>query len=219
MRYIFLIIYFFTVVTAMSQVRDFELWTGSEVNYAVTKKLDISLEEEFRFFDNSTRLLEHHTEFKMSYDLFKWVKTSFAYRLSQENNRFDQFENQHRFTLDARFREKFDRFRVGYRLRYQHAYSAYYASETGKVPNRIIRNRLTVEYDIKNFKGVPFVEFEYYFPLHTEFYVDKYEVSVGFEYGLSKNMDAQISYSYRKQVWSDVPINRNILALAIQYDL
>jgi len=219
MRYILIIICFFAALHASGQLSDFELWTGSEVNYGVTKKLDLSLEEQFRFFDNSTRLLEHNTEIKIAYDLFKWMKTSFAYRLSQENNRFDQFENQHRFTLDARFREKFHRFGISYRLRYQQSYSAYYASENGKVPDRIIRNRLTIEYDIKNFKGIPFAEYEYYFPLHTEFYIDKYEFSVGFEYSLSKKMDVQIAYSLRKQVWSDMPVNRNILALSIQYDL
>jgi Protein of unknown function (DUF2490) len=218
-KVLLLLIFILLSTLSQSQINDFELWMGSEINYDLTNKIDLSFEEEFRFFDNSTRLLEHLSEIQIGYSFYKWLKTSVSYRLSQENNWFDQFENQHRFTANARFRKKKKRFVFSYRIRYQHAYTNYSSSNTGKIPNRVLRNRLSIKYDIKNFKGLPFVEYEKYHPLSSENSFNKYEFTLGFAYPLSKNMDAEIEYSYRKQSWSDIPLNRSILAFAVRYDL
>ena len=218
-RFLILTLFVLTFLFAQSQVNDFEIWTGTKFGYDLTTNVDLSFEEEFRFFDNATRLLQHHSEIQIAYSFNNWLKTSVSYRLSQENNRFEQFENQHRVTLNARLRKKVKRFRFSYRLRYQHTYSEYNSSIEGKVPNRIVRNRLSAKYDIKNFKGFPFIEYENFFSLSSESSINKYETTLGFSYPFSKKMNGKIEYSFRKQVWYDIPINRYILVIAVNYDL
>lgn len=218
-RFLLIIVLVGAVCSAHAQLKDIEIWTGSELTYKFNKKLDVSLEEEFRFFDNATRLYEHLTEIQARYDVKKHIRVAMAYRFSQENNRFDQFDLQHRLAADVRYRDKFERLQLTFRLRYQQVYTAYFSSENGKIPNRVLRNKLTLAYDIKNFKGEPFVEYEHFYAFDGNNAMDKYEFSLGMEYKLSKNMDLEMAYAYRLQVWSDRPVNRNIFAVAVNYDL
>jgi uncharacterized protein DUF2490 len=214
-----IIVFLFITFLALGQYSDFESWYGISVSTKIFKKTNLFAGEEIRFFDNSTRISEHHNEIGIDYRLSKSIKLDIAYKYILENSLEGYFANQHRFALDGRYRYKKDRWLFTYRGRIQMLFSEYYSSEDGKIPSYIIRNKFEVKYNIKNFKGFPSIGYEHYFFVNSLIPEDKFSIYTSFQYRLSKKMDAEISYIFRKQIRSDIPINRYILSFELSYDI
>lgn len=220
MKIIFTLLFCIPVLV-FAQQNDFESWYNVKASGKLSKKITVKLGEEIKLFDNSTRISEHHTELGINYKIWKnKLVASGAYRFIKEQQFNTLYCNYHRITLNLRYRYKIDRFRFYYRVRYQLKYQNGYAQDHNLDNSIFIRNKIQVKYNIKGFKGSPFIHYENFHSItKTINQVDKYSIGAGCDYNISEKFDFSLEYMLRKQLNNDIPLNRYILSFSLSYNI
>lgn len=216
-------------------VQDFELWTGVQLQKSLLEnKLSLGLTQEFRFDDNSTSINNYFTEFEAGYELFKDFRLDAGYRFIR-NNKNSGYSNKGRFFMDANYKTKLDRLKIGYRLRYQN--HTFIGDPDSDATNKY-RLRLKFDYNIKNWKFDPYFSAEgfyaqttnriNYIPTITEVEkvagFQKLRLTVGTQYKFNKTISLGGFYRYEREFGS-YPLNYNtprnffIAGLNLKFDL
>ncbi len=217
-------------------VRDFELWTGVQLEKSfLDKKLEFGLTQEFRFDDNATSINNFFTELQGDYTLFDGFSLGAGYRFIR-NNRSDGYRSEGRFFLDANYKHKIDRLKISYRLRYQHQ------SALGDVVDDDVYNkyrlRLKFNYNIPNWKLDPYFSMEgfytqttnniNYIPSITESErvsgFEKLRFTVGTSYSFNKTISLGGFYRYERELGSfpfyyNTPRDYFIAGLNLKFEL
>ena len=139
-----------TVVTS-----DLEQWTSIGISKKINKKWEMSLEQNFRFKEDASQFDVYFSDLGIDYKFNKHFYIGANYRFYQNKNNEGDFKTQHRWSTDITYKHKIKRFRLAYRIRFQNKDEDFYTNESG---NNLynLRNRLSVKYNIKNFKLDPF---------------------------------------------------------------
>ncbi|MFT5310599.1 MAG: hypothetical protein ACI9LA_000920, partial [Bacteroidia bacterium] len=102
MRSLFLFVSLITFSSAVTgQGWDFGTWHKVNVGGELTKKLSLSVEQQVRLNENSSRLDQAFTELGLGYDLPKGFALNGAYRFSWSQNEDGSFFNRHRYNIDV----------------------------------------------------------------------------------------------------------------------
>ncbi|WP_075602446.1 DUF2490 domain-containing protein [Saccharicrinis aurantiacus] len=156
-----------------SQVtQDLEMWTSVAVQKKVfNNKLSLNLNQQFRFDENSSRLYEYFTRIKADYEIFNNLYLGAGYRFIKTGNSDKGFSTEYRFNTDITYKQKIDRIRLSYRLRYQNRTNA----KNKDLSNKKYRFRLKLDYNIKNWKYDPFFASEIFYAKkdYNESYIDE----------------------------------------------
>jgi len=203
-----------------SQVYDAELWKGIELEKGIGKKLVVSIKEQVRLDNNISRFKSTFINTGLSFRLSKGLGLSGGYRFTIRESKYDQ-----RWFTDLGIKPKklHPRLDLGIRLRYQQDYAI------GSNIERAIRPKISLKYDQKKKKGKdkkkqidfrPYISGEVFYEISykgNEF--NKYRLSSGFSYPLSKRNTVRLSYTYQQEFNTTNPKYSSIFAAAFTVEL
>lgn len=199
-------------------VKDLELWTSAGVSKKINKHWKISLDQEVRFINEMSAFDVWFSDLGIDYKLNKHIRFGTNYRFYQVENDNAQLETQHRLSVDFKYKQKIERFGLEYRMRFQNKDEDFLDNESDKnIAN--IRNRLSVEYDIKNFKADPFFDIELYRRMYDleNGRLSKLRWTLGVQFPVYKNSDIKLFYRLDNELNEMYPKDTYIIGLGYSY--
>jgi hypothetical protein len=191
---------FFITSISFGQV-DRSLWLSGGAKYSYSKKLDFYGEMNFRM--EPTVLNTLFTEFSVKYELTKWFKPSFDYRIISDRNEFGNYHLSQRFNVNGNLSHDWNRFEIGARVRVQGAFSRVRSTENSFsdiAPG--VRIKPEILYDINNSIFSPTASCEWFFDndAYTGIYVNKIRASVGVDFEMIGPYNVSLKYMYGKSI-------------------
>jgi hypothetical protein len=182
-----------------AQVNDAGLWTNITLEKRVMKDLDLVFTEEFRFNENITELGTFFTDVGADYRIVKGFKAGLYFRYINKRQLDNSYSQQYRYYSDLSYKQKIKRFEAGYRVRFQVQYQDPGRSETGRVPEWYIRQKLSFAYNTKS-RFDPYLSGEIWYGLNqprSQF--DNVRISAGIVTRVTKYQSLDIGYIFQKE--------------------
>ncbi len=198
--------------------RDLEQWTSVEISKKLGKRWNISLNQEFRFIQDVSRFDVYFADLGVDFKLNKHFSIGANYRLYQNKNNDGVFKTKHRWNADFQYKHKISQFKIAYRLRFQNKDEDFFKSD---IINNMysIRNKLSANYNIRNFKLDPFVAAELYShfnkTISAEF--NKLRWTAGLKYSLNKFGDLELFYRIENEL--NQTYNKNTYIIGLGYKI
>ncbi len=156
----FLLIFVVCKLTIFAQKNnDAGLWATFTVQHAISKKINLVVDQEFRLKENYQRINLFYTNAGLDYKLNKFIKISPSYRAIQKRRLNETFSYRHRLMLDVAAKKKFQQFTFSERVRYQCEVQDFNTSRKGKLIEQFLRFRTDLKYNI-NKRVTPFISCE-----------------------------------------------------------
>lgn len=203
-----------------SVIRDFEIWNNFSVSNEISKKWDIGLSEELRFIENAGKLDILITELTLDYKINKRFKIGVEYRFYRNTKNDGSYEFQKRSRAKLSYNKKIDRFRLTYRLSFQNKNENVWLNETTTdVPTYNLRNKISVDYNVKKIKLKPYLSTElfrlYKQDITPEF--NKYRITAGANFSIFKNTRFELFYRLDRELNTGYPKSTNIIGTSLKY--
>ena len=211
-----------TLLTLIAQNEDvYENWSSIEVDYALTKNIDIYGGGQLRVKSVGDSYNKSFYELGAKIKINDYLSSGFGFRGIDELDDVgniqghEQFNRYHAFLTGAYDFKKFD-FRL--RLQFQRK------NEVGisdSVNNDFFRTRFEVRYDIKGWKADPRIGIELFTKddLNFDENYKKYRFSFGTKLNLKGPNSLTIKYILQEEVRVDSPISPHILRLNYNYSI
>jgi len=200
-KHTLLTIFIFTILSVKVDaqetkvVSDLEQWTSIGISKKLNDHWKLSLDQEFRFTNDISRFDTYLTDLGVDYKINKHFTVGANYRFYQNKNSEGLFQIQHRWNTDFQYKQKIDRFTLAYRLRFQNKDEDFFTSESN---NNLynLRNKFSVDYNIKKFKFDPFFSAEIYRQIEdiNTTQLSKLRWTLGLEYSLKNFGDLELFY-------------------------
>ena len=175
-------------VASNAQIDDVGLWLGASVNKKITREMEVSVAEQFRFNHDITDIEQVLSDAGVSYNFNKKFKAAFHYRFMNKNAE-TYYSKRHRLYLDLSYKEKFGIVSLTLRERVQEQYTNIYSSERGKIPTWVLRTKLSAKFDVDK-KYAPYVSGELYYlfddPREGDHVFTAYRTELGFVYEFNR---------------------------------
>lgn len=185
-----------------AQQDDAGLWTSVGLKHQITRRLSVSLAEQFRFHQNMSELDQFFTDVGLDYDLLKSLKVSVNYRIISKN-RLTYYSTRHRSYIDLAYKVKLKPFTIGLRQRIQNEVRDINSSDYGKVPEWYSRTKLSVKLDL-NKKYTPYVSTEYFYIIDNfkeqDHVFDKDRYEIGVDYDFNRRSSLNLFYLIQKDI-------------------
>lgn len=207
-------------VVSLAQ-NDFQSWNTIRVSKKINKTYSASLDQEFRFDHNSSRLGEYFSNLGISHDLNKYISVAANYRFSRELTNSRNILHSHRYHFDLSYGYKFDRIKFSYRARYQSTYDEIGASDDWQVPSSYFRNKISIEYNVRMTRAIPFAEAEIYYrtgPFSAKGF-SKYRLTAGINYNLKNGNEVSVFFRRQAQINSGANSSDYILGLMYEFKI
>ena len=210
----------FFSIPLKAQVNDAGLWTSVKVETELVKNLNASILQEFRFNENITELGAFYTEAGLDYKINKHFQVEVNYRFSQKRQVENYYSLRHRFSIDLKYSKKLKPFELKYRIRFQDQYADIGRSKDGGVPEYYLRNKLSLQWDLKK-AYTPYVSVELFSPLnYPRFYAfDNIRSTAGVEYAFTKRHKLDLYYMIHKEVNMSQPYTYFVVGIGYIYKL
>ena len=194
--------------------RDLEQWTSIGLSKKINKHWKISLDQEFRFTKDASQFDIYFADLGLDYKFNKHFSLGANYRFYQNKNTNGVFQTEHRWSTDFQYKHKISRFAIAYRLRFQNKDEDLFTNESG---NNLynLRNKLSVDYNIKNFKLDPYFNMELFrrFENGEDSYFNKIRWTLGIEYPITKKSDIELFYRIDNELNQDYAKDTYIIGL------
>ncbi len=214
----FILFLFVHFGTAYTQTNDFEIWSSVQFRKDIGTKITLILKEEFRFNENAARIDEYFTELGIAYSLNKYVEVTAYYRFIKEQQPISVYNNCHRFYGDVKIEYEIKRFVLSYRFRIQSKYTDIFSDENGLVPTNYHRNKIQLEYDIRQSRLFPYVSGEIYYNLDVERNgFNKVRYTFGVEYLTKRKNKIETFYRIQNRFSITDPLTSYILGVSYSY--
>ena len=198
--------------------RDLEQWTSIGVSKKINKHWKISFDQELRFSKDVSQFDIYLADLGVDYKINKHFTVGANYRFYQNKNNSDNFQTQHRWNTDFQYKQKINRFSLSYRLRFQNKDEDFFTSNS---ENNLynLRNRLSIDYNIKNFKLDPYFQAELYREIENinNSELSKIRWTLGLEYPLKKFGDIQLFYRIDNELNASYPKDTYIFGLGYKF--
>lgn len=203
----------------MSQEEDFRLWSRLAVKYDFSRYTRLTIEEEFRFYDNASRLEQNHTEIGVTHEITDRLEGGVFYRFIYEPDPERFYSIGHRSWLQLEYRIIDRDIRVSVRNRTQATYENYFSSENGKIPEWYTRYKIGGEYQPKRATWIPNASIEFWHILNPggQAYIDKYRASAGIQYRPGDRIRYELSYMVQQDLQQGNPGTDHILGINITW--
>ncbi len=197
---------------------DLEMWNNVAISKKIGDRWQISLKEELRFTEDISRFDMFFTDLGLDYKINKHFSAGVNYRFYQNKNSDNDFITQHRLSADINYKQKLDRFTFGYRLQFQNKDEDLLSgSSENNVYN--LRNKISVDYDIKNFKLEPYFQAEIFRKYETgeESYFNKMRWKLGASYPVTRSSDIELFYIIDNELNQSYPKNVYVVGLGYKF--
>lgn len=200
-----------------------ESWGSSltlEQSKRLFRKLDISLEEEFRLRDNFSTSDRISGALDISYKPFKYLKAGGAYNPIYFNHEKKGWEMRHRYYFYATGSYTYRRFTLSLRERFQSTYRVdVKETATRANPKQVLRSRLKLAYDGNKTRFEPYLSAEFYKPLNdpTDNSINKMRYTAGTAYKLNKQHAVELFYRYTNFMDDDDTSGTNMIGIGYSF--
>ena len=192
-------LFLFFPLFLFGQESDFKLWSKLSIDYALNKKSNFSITQGYRWRENASLKDETFTNLAFSQKINKRIRFSLGYRFIVDYDMLFNPYYSNRLNADFRWRKKYDRITLKNRLRFQY------------IDHLVLRDRLSVEYNVPKTPFTPYSSFEYYVNSGR----DKYRLTVGATYPIFD--DLTLNTYYRLQTPIAKKENTHILGIGFNY--
>lgn len=223
-RFLILILCVVTFVCKAQTRHDAGTWLTLSLQYPVSKKTSIVLDQELRLKENYQRINLFYTNVGVDYKLNKFIKISPTYRSIQKKQMNGNYSYRHRFMLDVTLKKKIQKFTISERVRYQIEVADFYTSRKGKLAEQFLRLKTDLKYQLTK-KITPYVSCELRYqirapkgdgPLYDgEFH--RIRNVIGAEYQINKKNAINLYYLIQSEF--DISTPETIYILGIGYSL
>lgn len=213
---IFLIVFLFCG-TIHAQEKDMQTWITFDVTAPLNKKLEVNIENEMRFVNNTSLFGRNQTEFLFTYTFNKKISAGIGYRVAI-NYPFSEYTfYTHRWFSDFIWKTRIKRFRLNTRFRLQNDQEVFWIEEPGSI---VHRERLRLGYKIRKTPYLIYGGVETYFRItHTPFELRKIRLNVGTRIDISKNSRISVDLLHDKEYNRRRPATNYILQLGYSYNI
>ncbi|MBP9637176.1 MAG: DUF2490 domain-containing protein [Bacteroidaceae bacterium] len=215
-------IYLFVPTTLRAQRDDWGASYNLELEKEITKKFDISFEEEWRTRNDFQTTDRWMTTIGADYKLNEMLKFGADYSLinyNSPNAKFAQWEVRHRWSAYLTASAEVGRVKISLREKYQQTIrmgvpsvsnDSTYNTETCKWdsnpkersnPKKVLRSRLELSYNIRKCKFEPFASVEVTNALNDpeEDGISRIRYTIGTEYKLNKQSSINVFYRFNDE--------------------
>lgn len=211
--------FLFFPLTSNSQVSDANLWTRLALKYDIGSKTRLALEEEFRFFENVTRLEKYHTEIGIEREIIKRLNLGAYYRYITEDDPERYHSIGHRSWLQFELLILDKDLEISFRNRLQGTMWNIRTSSTGNIPEWYSRYKISLDYKAKDASWIPGGDIEFWQALNPgdKPDIDQLRATLGLEYRYNKHLRWKVFYSYQKELGVANPETDHIWGIAGTY--
>lgn len=205
--------------SSSSQERDANLWTRFAVKYDLNKNTRLSLEEEFRFFNNASMLDQNHTEIGIKSELLNRLSLGAYYRFIYEKDIERAYSLKHRGWVQIEFLLLDRDMEISIRNRFQGTVEDVFSSENGHLPEWYNRYKFSLDYKPKNSDWIPGAGIEFWHALNRNgnSVIDKLRSSLELEYRYKSHWRWRIFYAYQRDLQIANPVTDHIFGIASTY--
>ncbi|MDC3252712.1 DUF2490 domain-containing protein [Crocinitomicaceae bacterium] len=178
---------------------DFELWTGTDLRYKVSKELNCGLKLESRFKSNITEVDQTFLSPYLQYKPSDHIRLGLDYRMANRpSSGFLGKQFTHRITMDLIFRDltkdinALKRFNFDTRIRFTHA-----TRNEGELNNNNLRFRIKVDYNLRKTKLTPHFAASIFYHFNDQIIYTKNEVQTLHRFN-----------KYRLRIGANYPIHK-----------
>lgn len=209
------------------EVRDFETWSSVGMKLKINKNWEFELEEQLRLKTNSSIVDSYFTGFNAKYKTKLGFEYGIGLRYLKKNDnqgKIQGYENHFRYNFDFGYKHSINRFKLGYRLRFQSKNELGISTEEGDYLNNHFRFKIGSKYNIKNWKFDPKFSAEIFYHMEEEEEngFNKFRATLGTSYDLKKYGDISLFYRLERELnaaYSAYPKTTYILGLNYTYTL
>lgn len=217
MKSLVILSFLFMGVNAHAQ-HEFQVWTELGTTGKVAKNLTWSFDLSTRFGNYGINTF--YPQLGFEYKVKKWFRPSIDYRFVMDKDKYGNYAVANRLNFNANFKERFGRFDLSARFRYQYAFSR----STGTVNSDIdldqaFRLKAGGSYDIDNSIIAPTFSAEFFFD--PQYGPDRGYSKVRSAIGIELELDGphKISAKYQLDLPADYSKNKkHVIALAYSYE-
>lgn len=207
-------------LSLFSQTKDFGIWYGASAGIPITRYLEFNLGGEIRTFEDASKVNEGFGEIGLSLKLIKFLSVAGTYRLTSKIEHEAGYYLRHKFMADIKGKTNIGRVGLSCRLRFQDQVRTYIKNATDEEPDYYGRIKLETNYNIPKSHFEPVLYFETFARLFrsTEKRFDKYRLSAGLDYNISKKQRVGVAYIFQKSYLPGLS-DMNILSLSYDFKL
>jgi hypothetical protein len=213
------ILFLLLPVTGVAQERDFGIWYGASVKKDIIKKLEIDVSAMVRTFENAGKVEQGFIEASLEYKFTKFLSAAASYRLTDKyEGDLDDYFYQHKIFADLKGNYNVADISFTCRTRFQTRIKTYdnkndFTDYTGRI-------KLKAVYKTPSFPVNPYLYGELFMPMfsHEDKSVEKYRLSTGIEYSLSKKHSIEAEYIFERDYRPDL-VNNHILCISYNLKL
>lgn len=210
------------------EVRDLESWSAIGFSKKMNDQTRISLEQQFRFYNNSSKIDQLFTEFSIRRKTFQYKEEGYFYftgglRYIADRDKDDNSYDHHiRLNGDLGYKHEIKRFAFDYRIRLQTKNELGYSRSEGDYLRNKFRLKAGMDYNIRNWKFDPEVSAEL-FRTSGRYEVNQFEkfrITVGTKYSFKNLGDLSLFYRLERELQGvSYPKTTNIIGVKMMFKL
>lgn len=214
-----LIFVLFFISSSSAQQNDFGVWGSIAVTHKFSRKLSATIEEQFRFNQNASNLVQYFTDAGLEYSISKKFKVALCYRFIN-SDQYTYYSKRHRLYADLSYKTKSSRLQLLLRTRLQEQQQDIHSSEHGRIPAWYSRNKITAKIDL-NKKYSPYVSAELFYmisaPNEDGGIIDKMRYAAGVEYEFNRVHAIDLYYLIQQDKNVNDPLTDFVVGLGYAF--
>lgn len=180
-----------------AQVNDFAVWENISLEKLLSNKTSINLNQKVRVTENASEFRYACVDFGLTHKFNKHWSASIDYVLVEKMQNVEFWSSRHRLYFDVVYKKKIRFLHFYWHPMIQSQVQDVYSSETGKIPEYVLRNKITLKYDIHRYTPYIAGELNYkaFSPLRQ---ADRARYFVGCFYDLDEFNQLEMYYLLEK---------------------
>lgn len=199
-KYLSLLLLFTASSIVIAQKKDFGIWYNANLEIGLSKKVEMDISAAVRTFENASKVEEGFGEIGLTYKVFKNVSLGGKYRFTGKLEDDSMYHPRHKWIADLKGGFDLGVLEISGRLRVQRQDKTYFEDANDEIPDYYLRTRLKTVYKTKSFPVNPYASLETFSRIFeaADKNIEKYRVSLGIEYKISKRHSVEAEYMFQR---------------------
>lgn len=215
---IIILFFFFVGNLVHGQFNDFGTWEKLSLQKKLVKNLDLETTFQIRFGENVSQVNSFMTDIDLSYNIYKKSSIFTTYRIGKKRKIDGFYSPFHRITFGLTTKQTFNGWKIGYRLKTQHAINDIATSNDNLVMKNAIRNKVSIKHKLVK-KTWAWTSFEVFSAKGQEgaYQITDWRWKIGVDRKINKRQYLSTGFQIQKDLYNNAPRTEYIVFVA--YDI